>query len=93
MTRLLPRLPMISISRTVSAVAVFSRFIAATVSLNRERRYRERAGGTKLATAYLVVAKIFVAAVAAYRAYEQLAGCNEQRGSCCGRCMACQVWH
>ena len=26
---------------------------------------------------YLVVAKILVATVAAYRAYEQLAGCNE----------------
>ena len=36
------------------------------------------------ARAHLVVAKIFVAAVAAYRAYEQLAGCNEKRGSCCG---------
>ena len=42
-------------------------------------------GGTQRATAYLVVAKIFVAVVAAYRAYKQLAGCNEKRGSCCGR--------
>ena len=41
-------------------------------------------------SALLVVAKIFVAAVAAYRAYEQLAGCNEKRGSCCGRwCVKC----
>ena len=37
-----------------------------------------RGGGTQRATAYLVVAKVFVAAVVGYRAYEQLAGCNEK---------------
>ena len=51
-------------------------------SVPRDRIYPgediARASGTQRATAYLVVAKIFVAAVAAYRAYEQLAGCNEK---------------
>ena len=51
--------------------------------------YRARAGGAQRATAYLVVAKIFVAAVAAYRAYEQLAGCNETGVAVVG--VACQV--
>ena len=45
----------------------------------RDRVYpgEDIACGAQRATAYLVVAKIFVAAVTAYRAYEQLAGCND----------------
>ena len=76
---------MISIPRAVSAAAVFSRFLCRVVAYIGERGYRVRAVSSKHATAYLVVAKILVAAVAAYKAYEQIAGCNEQSGSCCGR--------
>ena len=86
MTRLLLRLQIISIPRAVFAIALFSCYFGATWShiFGREDIARERVAH-KRATAYLVVAKIFVATVEAYRAYEQLAGCNEKRGSCCGR--------